>query len=90
MGKSSVSRDAFRSLFAVCDADANPGHDRDYEIRLLKLFQASGSLLHLRGSEPAGSILLPSAHKDVHGGAPYDHASDFLHRLLRDLDQKLH
>jgi len=101
MGKPSISRDAFRGLFALYAAKAHHDCNGIAEDRLLRLFGSSEDIpddllekwstrARLIGSEAAGNTLSPLAHQIVNGSAQYDHASDFLNRLLRDLDQDLH
>jgi len=101
MAKPSVSRDAFRSLFAFYAAKAHHDHNGVAEARLLKLFGSSdhipdgllelwSSRTELIGPEAVGNIMSPLAHQILDGGAQYNHASDFLHRLLRELDREVH
>ncbi|RTE92862.1 MULTISPECIES: hypothetical protein [Bradyrhizobium] len=99
MAKPAVSRDAFRGLFAFYAAKAHHDHKHDGEHRLLKLFGSAEDIpdrlleqwsegAELLGSETAGRILEPRARQIANDGVHYDHASDFLHALLRDLGQK--
>ena len=101
MAKPSVSREAFRGLFAFYAAKAHHDHNDVAEGRLLKLFGSSehipdgllelwSSRTELIGSEAVGNIVSPLAHQILDGGAQYNHASDFLHRLLRELDRDDH
>lgn len=101
MAKPSVSRDAFRGLFAFYAAKAHHDHDCVAEGRLLKLFGSSehipdgllelwSSRTELIGPEAVGNVMSPLAHQILDGVAQYDHASDFLHRLLRELDRDVH
>ncbi|WP_370156484.1 hypothetical protein [Bradyrhizobium ottawaense] len=98
MAKPSVSRDAFRGLFAFYAAKAHHDHNGVAEARLLQLFGSSdhipdgllelwSSRTELIGPEAVGNIMSPLAHQILDGGAQYDHASDFLHRLLPELDR---
>jgi hypothetical protein len=98
MGKPVVLRDSFRGLFAFM----RPAHCNGIaEDRLLRLFGSSedipDDLLERRstrtgllGSEAVGNDLSPLALEIVDGSAQDDHASDFLHRLLRELDRSVH
>ncbi|MBB4373461.1 hypothetical protein GGD63_006284 [Bradyrhizobium sp. cir1] len=101
MAKPSVSREAFRGLFAFYAAKAHLDHNDVAEGRLLKLFGSSehipdgllelwSSRTELIGSEAVGNIMSPLAHQILDGSAQYSHASDFLHRLLRELDRDDH
>ncbi|MBH5396341.1 hypothetical protein HZZ13_00710 [Bradyrhizobium sp. CNPSo 4010] len=101
MAKPSVSRDAFRGLFAFYAAKAHHDHNDVAESRLLNLFGSSehipdgllelwSSRTELIGPEAVGNIVSPLAHQILDGGAQYNHASDFLHRLLRELDRDVH
>lgn len=99
MAKPAVSRDAIRGLFAFYAATVRHGHDGEY--RRLQLFASTKGtpdyLLELwsdrsQGLDPeiVGSVLVPRARQITDGSARYDHASDFLHALLKDIDQKAH
>ncbi|MCA1510546.1 hypothetical protein [Bradyrhizobium sp. NBAIM01] len=101
MAKSSVSRDAFRGLFAFNPVKAHHEQNAVAEGRLFKLFGSSdhipdgllelwSSRTELIGPEAVGNIVSPLAHQILDGGAQYNHASDFLHRLLRELDRDIH
>lgn len=101
MAKPSVSRDAFRGLFAFYAARAHHDRKGDAEHQLLTLFRSSEHIPeHLLNrwsartetlsSEVVGNTVSTVAHEIVDGGAQYDHASDFLRRLLRDLDRNVH
>ncbi|MDA9475061.1 hypothetical protein XI03_11230 [Bradyrhizobium sp. CCBAU 65884] len=101
MAKPSVSRDDFRGLFAFYAVKAHHDHNAVAEGRLLKLFGSSdhipdgllelwSSRTELIGPEAVGNIVSPLAHQILDGGAQYNHASDFLHRLLRELDRDVH
>ncbi|SFN81841.1 hypothetical protein SAMN05216573_122102 [Bradyrhizobium sp. Rc3b] len=101
MAKPTVSREAFRSLFALYAAKAHHDHNGVAEGRLLKLFGSSddipdpllelwSSRAELIGSEAVGNIMSPLAHQILDGAAQYNHASDFLHRLLAELDRDVH
>ncbi|MBP0116001.1 hypothetical protein [Bradyrhizobium vignae] len=101
MAKPFVSRDAFRGLFAFYAAKAHHDHNDVAEGRLLKLYGSSNhipdellelwsSRTELIGSEAIGNIVSPLAYEILDGGAQYNHASDFLHRVLRELDRDLH
>ncbi len=100
MAKPAVSRDAFRGLFAFYAAKAHHDHRTQGEESLLKLFgsaeyipdrllQQWSDTAHLVGPEMVASVLEPRARELASGGARYDHASDFLHALLRDLGRKV-
>lgn len=101
MAMRTVSRDAFRGLFALHALKAHHDHKQDGADRLLKLFGSSNdisdSLLALwsgradvLGTEAVGAVLSPRTRELADGQARYDHASDFLRSVLRDLDQKQH
>jgi hypothetical protein len=47
------------------------------------------STLVSRSSRTVGRLMEPRARQIANGNARYDHASDFLHALLRDLGQKV-
>ena len=97
MAKPAVSRDAFRSLFALYVLKAYHDHKHDGEHRLLKLFGSSDDIPNhlldlwsnfadVLGPESVGSILEQRVHEIADGKASYDHASAFLHVVLRELD----
>jgi hypothetical protein len=99
MAKPDVSRDAFRSLLAFYAAKAHHDQKHDGEHSLLKLFGSTedipDSLLEqwsdcaeLLGPETIGGAIAPRTRQITDGNARYDHASDFLHVLLRDLERK--
>jgi len=101
MAKPAVSRDAFRGLFAFYAAKAHHNHKAEGENCLLKLFgsaeyipdrllQQWSERADLLGPETVGGVAEPPARELVSGGVRYDHASDFLHVLLRDLGRKVH
>ncbi|MGY0576035.1 hypothetical protein ACTGJ9_037595 [Bradyrhizobium sp. RDM12] len=96
-----VTRDAFRGLFAFYAAKAHHDKKPDGERSLLKLFGSSqdipDNLLELwsdrtdvLGPEIVGEILAPRTRQVTNGSARYDHASDFLHALLREMDRQKH
>lgn len=98
MAKPAVSRDAFRSFFALYAAKAHHDNKPEGEYRLMKLFGSSENipddLLDLwsaradsLGPETVSGVLCPRARDIANGSVSYDHASDFLHALLRELDQ---
>ncbi|BBO03104.1 MULTISPECIES: hypothetical protein [Bradyrhizobium] len=101
MGKPAVSRDAFRGLFALYAAKAHHDRKAEGEHCLLKLFGSAEDLpdalllqcsdrAELLRSETVGRLVSPRVRQITNGNAQYDHASDFLHALLRDLEQKVH
>lgn len=101
MAKRTVSQDDFRGLFALYALTARHNHNQKGADRLMRLFTSSGDiaddLLDLwseradkLGPETVGAMLCPRARAVANGVMDYDHASDFLHALLRDLDQKEH
>lgn len=101
MVKPVVSREAFRGLFALYAAKAHHDHQHDGEHRLLKLFVSTKDIpdyllelwsdrTQVLDSEIVGSMLAPRTRQIADGSAHYDHASDFLHALLRDMDRKAH
>ncbi|MDA9435495.1 hypothetical protein XH88_27595 [Bradyrhizobium sp. CCBAU 51627] len=68
---------------------------------MLKLSQSSEDIPESRldlwsdraemlGPEVIGAALNSGTREVVNGRAHYDHASDFLHAMLRDLEQKRH
>ncbi|MGY2934948.1 hypothetical protein ACVWZ6_004550 [Bradyrhizobium sp. GM6.1] len=98
MAKPAVSRNAFRGLFAFY-AKADHKHDGDYFV--LKLFGSAQGIpdrllqqwshqADLPGAEAIASTLEPRTREIVNGRKRYDHASDFLHVLLRDLELREH
>ncbi|RXT33360.1 hypothetical protein [Bradyrhizobium betae] len=97
MGKPAVSRDAFRGLFAFYAAKA---HKPEAEHSLLRMFGSADDIpdallqqwsdrAELLGSETVGRVMDPHVRQITNGNAQYDHASDFLHTLLRDLGRKM-
>jgi hypothetical protein len=101
MVKPAVSRDAFRGLFALFAAKAHHDHKHDREYHRLTRFASTRDIpdcllelwsdrAQLLGSEIVGDILSPRTRQIADGSAHYDHASDFLHALLRDMYQKAH
>ncbi|MCK1712880.1 MULTISPECIES: hypothetical protein [unclassified Bradyrhizobium] len=101
MPKPAVSRDAFRGLIAFYAAKAHHDHKHDGEYCVLKLFGSAQDIpdrllqqcsdeAELLGSETIASTLEPRTREIANGCARYDHASDFLHVLLRDLELKEH
>jgi hypothetical protein len=100
MGKPAVSGDAFRGLFAFYAAKAHHDQTSNGEC-LLRLFGSAEDIpdtlllqwsdqTELLGSETVGPLMNPLVRQITNGNAQYDHASDFLHTLLRDLGQKGH
>ncbi|MCK1284297.1 hypothetical protein IVB41_10205 [Bradyrhizobium sp. 44] len=100
MGKPAVSRDAFRGLFAFYAAKAHHDHKAEAEHSLLRMFGSADDIpdtlpqqwsdrAEMLGSETVGRLLDPRVRQITNGNARYDHASDFLHTLLRDLGQKM-
>ncbi|MCK1594656.1 hypothetical protein [Bradyrhizobium sp. 164] len=100
MAKPAVSRDAFRGLFAFYAAKAHHDRKHDGEHCLLKLFGSTEDIpdrllqqwserAELLGPEIVGRILEPHTSQIANGSVRYDHASDFLHVLLRDLGRKV-
>lgn len=101
MAKPVVSRDAFRGLFAFYAAKAHLDRNGEGEDCLLKLFGSSEHIpndllerwstrANAVGPAAVGRMLSPLVHEIAVGAAHYDHASDFLHRLLRELEPKVH
>jgi len=98
MAKPAVSRNTFRGLFAFY---AKADHKHDGEYCALKLFGSAQDIpdrllqqwshqADLPGAEAIASTLEPRTRKIVNGRKRYDHASDFLHVLLRDLELREH
>ena len=101
MAKPAVSRDAFRGFFALFAVKAHHDNQSEGEYRLMKLFGSSedipDDLLDLwsaradsLGPETISGLLCPRAREIADGSVSYDHASDFLHALLRELDHRRH
>jgi hypothetical protein len=101
MVKSVVSREAFRGLFALYAERAHHDHQHDAENQLLQLFVSTKDIpdylleqwpapAQPLGPETVGSILSPPARQIADGSAQYDHASNFLHALLRDVGRNAH
>ncbi|MCK1317597.1 MULTISPECIES: hypothetical protein [unclassified Bradyrhizobium] len=98
MAKPAVSRNAFRALFAFY-AKADHKHNGDYCVLKLpgsaqgipdRLLQQWSHQADLPGAEAIASTLEPRTREIVNGRKRYDHASDFLHVLLRDLELREH
>lgn len=98
MAKPAVSRNSFRGLFAFY---AKADHKHDGEYCALQLFGSAQDIpdrllqrwsheADLPGSEAIASTLEPGTREIVNGRRRYDHASDFLHVLLRDLELREH
>jgi len=100
MSKPAASRDAFSGLFAFFAAKAHHEQQHDREHHLFKLFRSSKEIPEnfleaANSAEPVGcqnvgKVASSRTRKIADGGAGYDHASDFLHVLLRDVERKLH
>ncbi|MGT2501187.1 hypothetical protein ACVOMS_10900 [Bradyrhizobium guangxiense] len=99
MAKPSVSRDAFRGLFALYALRAHHDRKSKGEECLLALFRSAGDIpdellqewsdkADLLGSQSIGEALAPRTRQIANGSVRYDHASDFLHSILRDLARK--
>ncbi|MBW5438062.1 hypothetical protein FXB41_25875 [Bradyrhizobium canariense] len=98
MAKPAVSRNTFRGLFAF---SAKDDHNHDGEYCVLKLFGSAQDIpvrllqrlwheADLPGAEAIASTLEPPTREIVNGRKRYDHASDFLHVLLRDPELREH
>jgi hypothetical protein len=96
-----ASRDAFRGLVAFYAAKAHHDHKHDGEYCVSKLFGSAQGIpdrllqqwshqADLPGAEAIASTLEPRTREIVNGRKRYDHASDFLHVLLRDLELREH
>ena len=96
-----VSRDDFRSLFAIDAFAARHNTQHDRASRLLKLFTSgrttSDDLLdqwpeRVEAPEPEidRAVIGPRARAVADDDANYDHASALLHALLKALDQTQH
>jgi hypothetical protein len=81
-------------------AKAHYDHKPEGEHCLLRLFGSAEDIpdslllqwsdrVDLLGSKTVGRLMEPRARQITDGNARYDHASDFLHALLRDLGQKV-
>jgi len=101
MAKRTVSRDDFRGFFALYALAAQHDNKLEGAFRLLKLFTSSRSIsdnlldlwserVEALDPEAVGNVLCPRARAVGDGTANYDHASDFLHALLIELDRKQH
>ena len=101
MARRAVSRDDFRGLFALFAFAAQHNENHKGASRLLHLFMSSrqipDDLLDLWseraeavGFEAVGDQLCRCAHAVADGNSTYDHASAFLHALLKALDQTQH
>jgi hypothetical protein len=99
MAKPAVSRNSFRGLFAFYATKADHKHDGEYCV--LKLFGSAQDIrdrmlqrwsheAELPGSETIASTLEPHTREIANGRTRYDHASGFLHVLLRDLELREH
>ncbi|MDH2405081.1 hypothetical protein QCM77_34970 [Bradyrhizobium sp. SSUT18] len=100
MAKPAVSRDSFRGLSAFYAAKAHHDQKREGEHCFLKLFGSAEDIpesllqqwsdkVDLLGLETVGRTMEPRARQITDGNARDDHASDFLHTLLRDHGQKV-
>lgn len=98
MAQCAVSRDDFRSLFALYTFVAKRNRNHDAAHRLLTLFTSSRNIPddllmewseRVEASDPqaVGSVLCPHARAVAEGNAHYDHASAFLHTVLKALDE---
>jgi hypothetical protein len=96
-----ASRDDFRSLFTLDAFAARHNKQHDRASRLLKLFAPGrttsddvldqwSARVEATGPEIVGSVLGPRARAVADDDANYDHASAFLHALLKALDQTQH
>jgi hypothetical protein len=94
-----ASRDAFRGLVAFYAAKAHHDHKHDGEYCVSKLFGSAQDIpdrllpqwsdeAELLGSETIAPTPEPRVREIPNDRARYDHASDFLHALLRDLERK--
>ncbi|UPJ40093.1 hypothetical protein IVB40_22535 [Bradyrhizobium sp. 40] len=98
MAKPAVSRNTFRGLSAFY-AKADPKYDGEQCVLKLfgsaqdipdRLLQQRSHQADLPGAESIASTLEPRTREIVNGRKRYDHASDFLHVLLRDLELREH
>lgn len=101
MARRAVSRDEFRGLFALFAFAAQHHQKHDGASRLLHLFTSSQNIpddlldrwaerAEAIGPEAVGNELSLRAHAVADGNTSYDHASAFLHALLKALDQTKH
>lgn len=92
-----VSRDAFRGFFALYAVKAHRYHKHGGEDHVLQLFGSSNDIpdnlleqwsdrAEVLGPENVFNVLGPRIRDVADGKANYDHASAFLHALLRELD----
>ncbi|NYG48073.1 hypothetical protein GGD67_005556 [Bradyrhizobium sp. IAR9] len=88
-------------MFALYACAGRPGKQHDRAPRLLKLLTSgrdtSDDLLdhwseriEAAGPEIVGSVLSPYARGVADDNANHDHASAFLHALLKELEQRQH
>ncbi|CUT12690.1 hypothetical protein BF49_3770 [Bradyrhizobium sp.] len=96
-----VSREDFRSLFALYAFVAKHNRNHDGEHLLLTLFTSSRNIpddlliewserVEPLNPETVGGVLCPRARAVAKGEARYDHASAFLHSVLKALDETAH
>ncbi|WP_409190225.1 hypothetical protein [Bradyrhizobium sp. RDM4] len=100
MAKPAVARNAFRGLLAFYAAKAHDDKEPDGERSLLKRFGSSQDIPNnlLERWPDRIEVLGPEIVDDTigqrsphsNGRARYDHASDFLHVLLREMDRHKH
>jgi hypothetical protein len=92
---------AFYAAKARHDQNSRHDHKPQGERSLLKMFGSADDILEtvlqqwsdrveLLGCETIGRSMDPRVRHVTHRNGQYDHASDFLHTLLRDLEQKMH
>ena len=94
-----ISRDDFRDFLALYQSADRHDKQHDRAFRLRKLLTSgrttSDDLLlskHMEapGPEIARSVVSPCASATADDDANHDHASAFLHALLKALDQRQH
>ncbi len=101
MAKPAVSRNAFRGLFALYALSGHHENKPACEDHLLRLFRSSNNIpntlldlwsdhAELIGPDAVGAVLTSGARAIIDGRASYDHASQFLHAMLKELDQRRH
>ena len=94
-----ISRDDLRSLFALYPCAGPPRKQYDRASRLLKRLTPGRSTTNdlldhwservaAPGPEIGGSVLSPCARGVADDNANHDHASAFLHALLKQLEQR--
>ncbi len=96
MARRAVSRDNFKGLFALFALAAQHNENYAGASRLIDLFASSRNIpddlldlwserAEVVGAEAVGEQLCRQAHAVADGNSNYDHASAFLHALVKVL-----